>query len=107
MTRRALVLGGGGPVGIAWEVGLLAGLLEAGCDLRDADYVLGTSAGSFVGSQLAAGRDMRQTYEAILLEEQRARSAADGAHRTPPGGARATGGPPADDQAHAADDRSR
>ena len=26
MTSRALVLGGGGPVGIAWESGLIAGL---------------------------------------------------------------------------------
>ncbi len=96
MTRRAIVLGGGGPVGIAWEVGLLAGMLEAGCDVRNADYVLGTSAGSFVGSQLAAGRDMRQTYEAILAEERRQSSAADQGHRTPPGGARpaGSGGPP-------------
>jgi NTE family protein len=30
---RALVLGGGGVTGIAWETGLLAGLAEAGIDL--------------------------------------------------------------------------
>ncbi len=77
MTKRALVLGGGGPVGIAWEAGLIAGLLEEGVDLREADYVLGTSAGSFVGSQLAAGRDMRQTLEAILAEDARQKSAAE------------------------------
>ena len=29
MTTRALVLGGGGPVGIAWESGLIAGLAQA------------------------------------------------------------------------------
>ena len=69
--KRALVLGGGGPVGIAWEAGLLAGLLEGGVDVREADYVLGTSAGSFVGSQVAAGRDMRKTVEAILAEADR------------------------------------
>jgi NTE family protein len=57
MTRKALVLGGGGPVGIAWESGLLAGLAEAGVDLSDADFILGTSAGSFVGAQLAMGAD--------------------------------------------------
>ena len=53
---RALVLGGGGPVGIAWESGLLAGLAEGGVDVSPADYVVGTSAGSFVGAQLAGGK---------------------------------------------------
>lgn len=55
MTKRALVLGGGGPVGIAWESGLLTGFAEAGVDLSDADFILGTSAGSFVGARLAMG----------------------------------------------------
>jgi NTE family protein len=53
---RALVLGGGGPVGIAWESGLLAGLAESGADVSTADFILGTSAGSFVGAQLALGK---------------------------------------------------
>ncbi len=53
---RALVLGGGGPVGIAWESGLLAGLAENGVDLSTSDFIVGTSAGSFVGAQLALGR---------------------------------------------------
>jgi NTE family protein len=52
---RALVLGGGGPVGIAWESGLIAGLAEKGVDLSSADYIVGTSAGSVVGAQLALG----------------------------------------------------
>jgi NTE family protein len=56
MTTRALVLGGGGPVGIAWESGLLAGLAERGVDLSEADFIMGTSAGSFVGAQLAMGQ---------------------------------------------------
>jgi predicted acylesterase/phospholipase RssA len=38
-----LVLGGGGITGIAWELGMLAGLAEHGIDLRDADLVVGTS----------------------------------------------------------------
>ena len=46
---RALVLGGGGPVGIAWESGLVAGLAQGGVDLGRADFTMGTSAGSFVG----------------------------------------------------------
>ena len=56
MTKRALVLGGGGSVGIAWETGLAAGLADEGIDLRLADKIVGTSAGSFVGAELASGR---------------------------------------------------
>jgi NTE family protein len=56
MTTRAVVLGGGGPVGVAWEAGLAAGLEEQGIRLTDADLFVGTSAGSVVGSQLALGR---------------------------------------------------
>lgn len=55
--ERALVLGGGGPVGIAWEAGLAAGLHDGGVDVGRADFVVGTSAGSFVGAQLAGGRE--------------------------------------------------
>lgn len=53
---RALVLGGGGVAGIAWESGLLAGLLQAGIDLDAADLVVGTSAGSSVAVSLRDGR---------------------------------------------------
>ena len=63
---RALVLGGGGPVGIAWEAGLAAGLEAEGVDLGRADWVVGTSAGSFVGAQLASGREARSLYEAQI-----------------------------------------
>ena len=40
--RTALVLGGGGITGIAWELGVLSRLLEAGVALADADLVVGT-----------------------------------------------------------------
>ena len=86
---RALVLGGGGPVGIAWEAGLIAGLLEGGVDLSEADFIMGTSAGSFVGSQLAMGRKAGDMAGAILAEAERQRSAAQIA--TPPGGAPGSG----------------
>ncbi len=55
---HALVLGGGGPVGIAWECGLLTSLLEASVPLAAADAVIGTSAGSVVGAALAGGADL-------------------------------------------------
>jgi NTE family protein len=65
--KRALVLGGGGPVGIAWETAILAGLLDDGVDVSGADLIVGTSAGSVVGTQLRHGRDPRE-----LLREQAA-----------------------------------
>jgi NTE family protein len=55
---RALVLGGGGPVGIGWEAGLVTGLADNGVDLTPADLVLGTSAGSVVGAHLRLGTDL-------------------------------------------------
>lgn len=66
VTDRALVLGGGGITGIAWELGLLSGLIERGVDLRDADLIVGTSAGSVVGAQLATGVDPEERYTAQL-----------------------------------------
>lgn len=52
-----LVLGGGGVVGVAWETGVLAGLVDAGAFVpTDASAVVGTSAGAAVATQLAAGQ---------------------------------------------------
>jgi NTE family protein len=58
--RRALVLGGGGITGLAWEAGLVAGLTESGVNLGAASDVIGTSAGSVVGSWITSGRDLAQ-----------------------------------------------
>jgi NTE family protein len=63
-STRAIVLGGGGVTGIAWEIGVLTGLLEAGVALHEADTVIGTSAGSFVGAALASGHDMQKLFAA-------------------------------------------
>ncbi|MFJ3383345.1 MULTISPECIES: patatin-like phospholipase family protein [unclassified Curtobacterium] len=59
---RAIVLGGGGVAGIAWELGVLAALEEAGVDLGAADLVVGTSAGSVVGTFVRHGA-VRAAYE--------------------------------------------
>lgn len=64
--RTALVLGGGGITGIGWEIGLLAGLAEAGVDLTAADLVVGTSAGSVVGAQVTAGAELEAMFERQL-----------------------------------------
>ncbi len=68
-TTRALVLGGGGIAGVAWEVGLLAGLARAGIDVARPDLVIGTSAGSLVGSQLAGGIGLEPLLETQLAAE--------------------------------------
>ena len=54
---RALVLGGGAALGRARHWGLAAGLLESGVDVRDADLIIGTSAGAVMGALLALGDD--------------------------------------------------
>ncbi len=54
----ALVLGGGGVAGIAWEIGVLDALARAGIDLTSADRIIGTSAGAAVGAQLRTGESL-------------------------------------------------
>jgi NTE family protein len=62
---RALVLGGGGPLGVGWQAGLLSALTEASVPVGDADFVVGTSAGSIVGAQLTTGRPLSDLRVAI------------------------------------------
>jgi NTE family protein len=71
-------------VGIAWEAGLLAGLARRGVDLGLADLIVGTSAGSFVGSQLAMGRKVEDLAAAILAEADRPRPTSSGGTRPAP-----------------------
>jgi NTE family protein len=66
MGENALVLGGGGHTGIAWELGMLAGLAEHGVNLAGADVIVGTSAGSIVGADLRSGQSLTTLYEAQL-----------------------------------------
>jgi NTE family protein len=54
----ALVLAGGGLLGIAWELGVMRGLRLGGIDPADADLVVGTSAGSVAGAILGSGLPM-------------------------------------------------
>ena len=65
---RALVLGGGGITGIAWELGLIAGLHASGVDLTAADLVVGTSAGSVVGAQVLSGTPIEELYAEQLSD---------------------------------------
>jgi NTE family protein len=63
LTRRALVLGAGGHAAIGWEIGLLAGMADAGVDVRDADVYVGTSAGSLVGVQITSGLPLEELFQ--------------------------------------------
>jgi len=63
---RALILGGGGPVGEAWESGVIAGLMEHGIDLSRADRIIGTSAGAIVGARLASRMSSADFINAAL-----------------------------------------
>ncbi len=78
-TERALVLGGGGPVGVAWELGIAAGLLASGVDLAQADLVVGTSAGSITGALLKGGDDVHDLAATVgdLFDRNASGSGAD------------------------------
>jgi len=67
----ALVLGGGGAVGVGWQTGLLTGLREAGVDLAGATAIVGTSAGALVGALLSSGRDVTDALTSLAALGQR------------------------------------
>lgn len=64
--KRALVLGGGGVAGIAWETGVLQGIADespaAARALLDSDVLVGTSAGSAVVAQLGSGLSLEDLF---------------------------------------------
>lgn len=67
MTRRGLVLGAGGVLGAAWTIGALAAVQEEyGWDPREAEVLIGTSAGSVLSAFLGCGVGVDQ-----LLNHQR------------------------------------
>jgi predicted acylesterase/phospholipase RssA len=63
MSYRALVLGGGGVAGIAWMTGLIFGLSEQGVEVRAAEKIVGTSAGSAVAAQLASTLSLHDLFQ--------------------------------------------
>ncbi len=66
VRERALVLGGAGSVGNAWEIGVIAGLFESGLDVTRADLTIGTSAGSTAAAQITSGTPPTELLAAIL-----------------------------------------
>lgn len=67
MTSRGVVLGAGGVLGAAWTIGALSALQEhEQWDPREADALVGTSAGSVLASFLGCGVGVD-----VLLDHQR------------------------------------
>jgi NTE family protein len=71
-TRQALVLGGGGVAGIAWETGVLRGIADespaAARALLDSDVLVGTSAGSAVATQIGSGCSLEDLFKRQIQE---------------------------------------
>jgi NTE family protein len=73
----ALVLGGGGAAGNAWQIGAIAGLAEAGLDLTDAaDLVIGTSAAELQRAMGAFGLESDPALGPAARQQRRAMVAA-------------------------------
>lgn len=70
MTRTAIVIGCGGTIGGAWAIAALHALTEqTGLEPRDADVLLGTSAGAELATMLGGGVGIDE-----LVDMQRGRS---------------------------------
>jgi len=71
-AKRALVLGGGGIAGIAWETGVLRGIADESPTVARAllhsDVLLGTSAGSSVAAQISSGHAIEDLFERQIQE---------------------------------------
>jgi NTE family protein len=73
MSTDALVLSGGGPLAVGWELGVLRGLREGGVDLGRFGRVIGTSAGAIAGALLTSGAPLEPIR---VYPEQRGSTAA-------------------------------
>ena len=63
MGQRALVLGAGGHAATAWEIGVITGMADVGVDVRDADLIVGTSAGARVGVQVRSRLTLEELFQ--------------------------------------------
>jgi NTE family protein len=73
VTKRGLVLAGGGLAGIAWETGIVCGIADEAPEVANAllasDVVVGTSAGSTVAAQLGSGGSVDELFARQTAEE--------------------------------------
>jgi len=65
----AVVFGAGGSAGQAWQIGVIAGLAEAGLDLTEAaDLVVGTSSGSTTAAWVRSGTSPAELLASVLSQ---------------------------------------
>jgi NTE family protein len=70
-VRRGLALGCGGTLGMSWTVATLAELERAwGWDAREAEVIIGTSAGAELAVMLGGGTTIAEIYRAQLADPQ-------------------------------------
>jgi NTE family protein len=79
--ERALVLHGGGSAGNAWEIGVIAGLFDAGLDVTEPDLIIGTSAGSTAAAQITSGTPPTELLATILAAAPQPRTGPVGSNR--------------------------
>jgi NTE family protein len=82
-SERALVLHGGGSAGNAWEIGVIAGLCDAGLDVTEADLIIGTSAGSTAAAQITSATQPSELLANILAAAPRPRTGPVGSDHGP------------------------
>ena len=63
LDETTLVLGAGGPWGVAWMTGLLLGLEESDLAVRQPRAIVGSSAGAILGARIGAGIDIRMLFD--------------------------------------------
>jgi NTE family protein len=83
--ERALVLHGGGSAGNAWEIGVIAGLFEAGLDVTEADLIIGTSAGATAAAQITSAAPAELLAAILDAPRQRTDRGGSGDGRVPIG----------------------
>lgn len=66
-SRRTISFGGGGVFFVAWQLAWLRAMDDAGVNLRSADRLIGTSAGSLTATAFAARRARKMLDEVSLL----------------------------------------
>jgi len=63
MEQRALVLGAGGHAATAWELGVITGMADAGVEVRNADVIVGTSAGARVSVLITSDLKLEELFQ--------------------------------------------